>query len=131
MAFQPENYSEFGSTFIFATITPTIPRVGDFKRTKNIYLRNISIFKNLFLVALNRSKIEVRASEISHKMKELKLIITFMQIEFHNDAIKIIFTNEQGFDTKIKRLEREIMLPYHIYLFTDNLLNGVFKELRY
>jgi len=82
-------------------------------------------------VALNRSKIEVRASEISHKMKELKLIITFMQIEFHNDAIKIIFTNEQGFDTKIKRLEREIMLPYHIYLFTDNLLNGVFKELRY
>ena len=54
-----------------------------------------------------------------------------MQIEFHNDAIKIVFTNEQDFDTKIKRLEREIMLPYHIYLFTDNLLNGVFKELRY
>jgi len=54
-----------------------------------------------------------------------------MQIEFHNDAIKIIFTNEQGLTQKIKRLEREIMLPYHIYLFTDNLLNGVFKELRY
>jgi len=52
-------------------------------------------------------------------MKELKLIITFMQIEFHNDAIKIIFTNEQGFDTKIKRLEREIMLPYHIFIFSQ------------
>jgi len=47
-----------------------------------------------------------------------------MQIEFHNDAINIVFTNEQDFDTKIKRLEREIMLPYHIYL-----LNGIFKHI--